>query len=61
VRPAGVAKLLDRPLHELGLPSVTMRGHHRPPGGRAGQRGAVVSADHVQAEVEAGGDAGGGH
>jgi hypothetical protein len=40
---------------ELGLPPVAFQGHDGQPGGVGGYRGAVISTDHVQAQVEPGG------
>ena len=45
----------NRGRDELALPPLPMGGQHEPAGDRVGDRGAVVAADDVKAEVEAGG------
>ena len=48
------------PDDELRLPPGTLQRHHRQPRAVGGDGGAVVALDHVQAQVHAGGGAGGG-
>ena len=51
----GVGRLVVH--DELRLPALPFQRHHRQPGGVGGDRGAVVAADQVQAQVQAGGGA----
>ncbi|GAA2482399.1 hypothetical protein GCM10010276_19490 [Streptomyces longisporus] len=48
----------DRALDVLRLAAVAVRGYDRAAGDLVGDGGAVVAAHHVQAQVDAGGDAG---
>ena len=48
----------DRAVDELGLAAVAVRRHDAAPGDAVGDVGAVVAADDVQAQVDAGGGAG---
>ena len=50
-----MAAVGKRALHELGLPTRAVHRGHHPAGDIAGRGCAVVGADHVKAQIDAGG------